>query len=515
MTRFTEGTFDSAYLATIATEYAEKEVTVDDKKYVLYVVDTCGAERFKSLTQNFYRGTQICLLTFALDDYASFCNLSNWREEFLHFSGVDRALQFPFIVVGNKADLPHEQRVVKSISAQAWCENGGHGDIPYIEASAKTGQNVEELFLTAVKRLVEAERQNVNPFLDSGRKGPSVINDVQDEAAKQKEEEKQRALEAAKTQVLNCPMCGKVLKTNSSRKSHLKNCAAKLGVGTEQLLEIVKRQKEEHEVKIAAGILPVSSRTTMMIVMSYLRCHQCLLADEESGEVNLTDWSPDCVLTVLRFVYAGLVDTDPDVLPGTLSLANRNSPASFSSDDEIQMLELDENQATNVTVHHDVRTFSAEKSGEAASEIKDAGLTEGEKNTDTDAGPSPDPACVDDVWEGFEDMDAYNPDILLDLDPDDKGDVDFIVCLNLLYTLFRLVEGDVDFIVCLNLLYTLFRLVEGDVDFIVCLNLLYTLFCLVEGCASRHSKGAATSTQDKKRHRSLGPTLTFHTDASL
>ncbi|KAK7503889.1 hypothetical protein BaRGS_00005012 [Batillaria attramentaria] len=177
MTRFTEGTFDSAYLATIATEYAEKEVTVDDKKYVLYVVDTCGAERFKSLTQNFYRGTQICLLTFALDDYASFCNLSNWREEFLHFSGVDRALQFPFIVVGNKADLPHEQRVVKSISAQAWCENGGHGDIPYIEASAKTGQNVEELFLTAVKRLVEAERQNVNPFLDSGRKGPSVIND--------------------------------------------------------------------------------------------------------------------------------------------------------------------------------------------------------------------------------------------------------------------------------------------------------------------------------------------------
>ncbi|KAK7503888.1 hypothetical protein BaRGS_00005011 [Batillaria attramentaria] len=111
-----------------------------------------------------------------------------------------------------------------------------------------------------------------------------------------------------------------------------------------------------------------------------------------------------------------------------------------------------------------------------------------------DAGPSPDPACVDDVWEGFEDMDAYNPDILLDLDPDDKGDVDFIVCLNLLYTLFRLVEVDVDFIVCLNLLYTLFRLVEGDVDFIVCLNLLYTLFCLVE---AKKAESTPTSTRSK------------------
>ena len=62
--------------------------------------DTAGQERFKSLRTPFYRGSDMCLLTFALDDRKSFENLDNWRKEFIYYADVKP--DFPFMVVGNK-----------------------------------------------------------------------------------------------------------------------------------------------------------------------------------------------------------------------------------------------------------------------------------------------------------------------------------------------------------------------------------------------------------------------------
>ena len=47
---------------------------------------------------------------------------------------------------------------------------------------------------------------------------------------------------------------------HQGRKSHLKKCASILGVEAIQLLAAVKRQEEEHQATLAAGILPDSYR---------------------------------------------------------------------------------------------------------------------------------------------------------------------------------------------------------------------------------------------------------------
>lgn len=65
--------------------------------------DTAGQERFKTLRTPFYRGSDICLLTYAVDDRSSFRNLSMWKNEFLYYADVKESQVFPFIVVGNKA----------------------------------------------------------------------------------------------------------------------------------------------------------------------------------------------------------------------------------------------------------------------------------------------------------------------------------------------------------------------------------------------------------------------------
>lgn len=75
----------------------------------LQIWDTAGQERFKSLRTPFYRGSDMCLLTFALDDHKSFENLETWRKEFIYYADVKA--DFPFMVVGNKVEWRASQLV--------------------------------------------------------------------------------------------------------------------------------------------------------------------------------------------------------------------------------------------------------------------------------------------------------------------------------------------------------------------------------------------------------------------
>ena len=84
MNRFVSNKFDSQSFHTIGVEFLNKEVMVDGETYTLQIWDTAGQERFKSLRTPFYRGADVCLLTFGVDDLQSFKNLGMWRKEFLY-----------------------------------------------------------------------------------------------------------------------------------------------------------------------------------------------------------------------------------------------------------------------------------------------------------------------------------------------------------------------------------------------------------------------------------------------
>ena len=76
----------------------------------LQIWDTAGQERYRSLRTPFYRGADVCLLNFAVNDPQSFEDLNMWKEEFFKYAQVDNHQDFCFIVIGNKVDLP-ERRV--------------------------------------------------------------------------------------------------------------------------------------------------------------------------------------------------------------------------------------------------------------------------------------------------------------------------------------------------------------------------------------------------------------------
>lgn len=153
MNRYVTSKFDSHLLHTIGVEFLNKELEVDGRRVTLQIWDTAGQERFRSLRTPFYRGSDCCLLTFSVDDGQSFSNLSNWKKEFAYYADVKDPDRFPFVVLGNKLDVPERQ--VSGEDARQWCrENGGH---PYFETSAKEATNVGSAFEEAVRRVLAAD----------------------------------------------------------------------------------------------------------------------------------------------------------------------------------------------------------------------------------------------------------------------------------------------------------------------------------------------------------------------
>merc|ERR1719461_2733204 len=109
----------------------------------LQIWDTAGQERFKSMAVSFYRGADACVLCYDITDPKSFTNLEMWMQEFTEATDIDKD-KFPFIVLGNKADKPEEERQIEKSKAEAWCK--GKNNIPIFETSAISKLNLDEAF---------------------------------------------------------------------------------------------------------------------------------------------------------------------------------------------------------------------------------------------------------------------------------------------------------------------------------------------------------------------------------
>jgi len=161
MNQYVHKRFSNQYKATIGADFLTKEVMIDDKLVTLQIWDTAGQERFQSLGVAFYRGADSCVLVYHITDKKSFDNLESWMDEFLVHAAPRNQEQFPFVVLGNKADMA-KKRAIQSQTAADWCKS--KGDIPHFETSAKEAMNVEQAFQTIAKNALAAEQANQKPI---------------------------------------------------------------------------------------------------------------------------------------------------------------------------------------------------------------------------------------------------------------------------------------------------------------------------------------------------------------
>jgi len=157
MERFVASKFSAQYKATIGADFSTKDVLVGGDTVTLQLWDTAGQERYQSLGTAFYRGADACVLVYDVTDAGSFAKLETWRKAFLDAADVKDPAGFPFVVLGNKADLEAAKHVVQRAAVAAWCDK--HGGIPHFLVSAKSGDGVEGSFIAVVTNAAARVRE--------------------------------------------------------------------------------------------------------------------------------------------------------------------------------------------------------------------------------------------------------------------------------------------------------------------------------------------------------------------
>ena len=110
--RYINCKFLNNYRATLGLNFLTHDIITSNTHYIIHLWDTAGSERFRSINTLFYRNAEACILVFDLTNYQSFSNISYWYDEFLINRTPNKPNEFPFVIIGNKADLINDNESI-------------------------------------------------------------------------------------------------------------------------------------------------------------------------------------------------------------------------------------------------------------------------------------------------------------------------------------------------------------------------------------------------------------------
>lgn len=70
-----------------------------------HIYDTCGTERYKSITKNYFRGAEVCVMVYDVTKEAYFHKLKEWRERFSETNNPRKVEDVLLLVLGNKVGI--------------------------------------------------------------------------------------------------------------------------------------------------------------------------------------------------------------------------------------------------------------------------------------------------------------------------------------------------------------------------------------------------------------------------
>ena len=134
--QFVFNKFDEKYLTTIGVKVNKKAIMVDDDEVSLLIWDIAGEVSQDKIPTSYFLGASAVIYVFDLTRPSTFKNLTKDLE------------YLRTLMVGNKKDLLSDEaiRAIANEIPQKWD----------IITSAKTGENVNELFQLVGKELVQS-----------------------------------------------------------------------------------------------------------------------------------------------------------------------------------------------------------------------------------------------------------------------------------------------------------------------------------------------------------------------
>mmetsp|Transcript_8463 Transcript_8463/g.9452 ORF Transcript_8463/g.9452 Transcript_8463/m.9452 type:complete len:194 (+) Transcript_8463:62-643(+) len=143
--QFIKNHFILEYDPTIEDSY-RKQMVIDEDACFLDILDTAGQEEYSAMRDQYMRNGQGFLVVYSITEKISFEELAVFREQIVRVKDTENV---PLVLVGNKADL-EEYRAVATVEASELAKSWGS---PFFECSAKTRDNIEEVFVELVREI--------------------------------------------------------------------------------------------------------------------------------------------------------------------------------------------------------------------------------------------------------------------------------------------------------------------------------------------------------------------------
>jgi len=161
--RYTKNEFISDMRSTIGVEFALKYITIDNYQLKIQIWDTAGMERYRSITNAYYKGAKGVIVLYDICRKKSFENVDKWIDDFKSKADDDAVI----ILIGNKSDLDDKREVSKEEGESKAQMN----KFAFMETSAKDNNNVQKAFETLFSEIVKIYKNKNIIDLNDNKEG--------------------------------------------------------------------------------------------------------------------------------------------------------------------------------------------------------------------------------------------------------------------------------------------------------------------------------------------------------
>ena len=151
ISRIMDNPYNEAYEPSIGVDFMSKNIKFRGQNIKLQMWDTAGQEKYKGLIPSYVRNSSIVFVVYDISQKSSFDNIPNWIK---FIKSIENTT---LVLCGNKIDLS-DRKVTKEEGMALASKEG----IAFFEVSAKTNENIKNMFYNAVGDLPSFADNNTN-----------------------------------------------------------------------------------------------------------------------------------------------------------------------------------------------------------------------------------------------------------------------------------------------------------------------------------------------------------------